>query len=414
MAQRFIPFLFLISSLLYSAICFSQSHDLNYYLQNGIENSPLLRDYTNQLQRNKIDSLLILAGRKIVLSATGQIIIAPIINGYGYDEAITNKGQYTAVVGIRKTLLQKNYFTAQTNRLRLRSDSLLTNQLVSRRTLEKAITDQYLNCYDTLLQIKFQEQVITSLENQLILLEPLVRNGIYLQTDYLTLKLQIQTEKINLQLLKDGYRSTIYVLNALSGIFDTTVFEVPSPNLIWKTSTASFNPNLILFSLDSLSIESSKSLLKYNYVPKLNLWGDAGYQAIPADPTFKKFGFSAGVSFDWIISDGGQRNLRLQQLNIQQQNGKFYRNFYRTQYSLQLANLEKKMQSSNSIVVLWQDELQDMNLLMLMRRQQLVSGQLSIIDYLAAMRTYRDLQQKLNAAVIQQQRIINEHNYLVW
>jgi outer membrane protein TolC len=154
--------------------------------------------------------------------------------------------------------------------------------------------------------------------------------------------------------------------------------------------------------------------LKYNYVPKLNLFGDAGYQAIPDDPSLKKFGFSAGISLDWTIYDGGQKNLRLQQLNIQQQNAKFYRSFYRTQYSLQVADLEKKLQSSYSIVVLWQDELKDMNQLMLMRRQQLVSGQLSIIDYLVAMRSYQDLQQNLNAALIQQQRIINEHNYLVW
>jgi len=128
----------------------------------------------------------------------------------------------------------------------------------------------------------------------------------------------------------------------------------------------------------------------------------------------KKFGFSAGISLDWTIYDGGQRNLKLQQLNIQQQVGKYYRTFYRTQYSLQLADLEKRFQSSSSIITQWQDELTEMNKLMQMRRQQLVSGQLSIIDYLASLRDYRDLQKKLNDAIIQQQHIINEHNYLVW
>src|SRR6185295_19222235 len=117
------------------------------------------------------------------------------------------------------------------------------------------------------------------------------------------------------------------------------------------------NPNLRLFSLDSLSLEASKNLLRYNYVPKVNLFGDAGYQAIPADPSIKKFGFSAGLSLDWTLYDGGQRNLRLQQLTIQQQTGKFYRNFYRMQYSLQLADLDKKFKSSNSIITQWQDEL---------------------------------------------------------
>jgi outer membrane protein TolC len=174
------------------------------------------------------------------------------------------------------------------------------------------------------------------------------------------------------------------------------------------------NPNLRLFSLDSLSVEASKNLLRYNYVPKLSLAGDAGYQAIPDDPSYKKFGFSAGLSLDWNIYDGGQRNLKLQQLNIQQETRKFYRSFYGTQYNLQIANLDKKFQSSSSIITQWQDELTEMNKLMLMRREQLVSGQISIIDYLTAMRDYGDVQKKLNSAVIEQQRIINEHNYLVW
>jgi len=412
MISRHFPLLCLF--LMSYNFSFSQSRDLDFYLTSGVQNSPLMKDYVSQLQRNKIDSLLILAGRKIVVTATGQIMIAPIIKGYGYDEAITNKGQYTAIVGAKKSLLQKNYYTAQTAQIRLRYDSLIIKQLVSQRELQKAIADQYLNGFDTLLQIKFAEQTIASLENQLSLLEPLVKNGIFLQTDYLTLKLQIQTERINLELLREGYRSTLYTLNALSGVFDTSVYEIPPPNLVWKISTYSVNPNLRLFSLDSLSIEASKNLLRYNYVPKVNLFGDAGYQAIPDNPSLQKFGFSAGISLDLTIYDGGQRNLKLQQLNIQQQTGTFYKNFYQTQYSLQLADLEKKFQSSNSIITQWQNELVDMNKLMLMRRQQLVSGQISIIDYLTALRDYRDLQKKLNDAIIQQQHIINEHNYLVW
>jgi hypothetical protein len=55
-----------------------------------------------------------------------------------------------------------------------------------------------------------------------------------------------------------------------------------------------------------------------------------------------------------------------------------------------------------------------MNQLMQMRRQQLVSGQLSVIDYLATVRDYRDVLKRLNDAVILKQRIISEHNFLVW
>ncbi|MEO5673470.1 MAG: TolC family protein [Chitinophagales bacterium] len=400
--------------LLHQGFALSQTHDLNYYLGEGTINSPLIKEYSSQLQRLRIDSLLILAGRKIAVTASGQIMIAPIIDGYGYDEAITNQGQYTAIAGIRKPILQKNYYTAQLNRGRVRNDSLFSRSILSRREVEKAITDQYLNTYDTLSQIKFQEQTINSLENQLKLLAPLVKSGIYLQTDYLTLQLQIQTEKITDQLLHDGYRSGIYTLNALCGIPDTTIIEIDKPDLRWKASSSAMNPILYLFSLDSSSIEGSKNLLHYNYVPRLNLFGDAGYQAIPADASFKKFGFSAGITMDWNIYDGGQRNLKLQQLTIQQLSISAYRRYYSLQQSLQFINLDKKFQSINSIIIQWQDQLNNMNQLMAMRRQQLFSGQLSAIDYLAALRDYSGLGQKLNNALMEQQRIISEHNYLVW
>src|SRR5881296_1474190 len=91
----------MILILLRSDFSFSQSRDLNFYLSAAIQNSPLLKDYSNQYQLKRIDSLLILAGRKIIITGTGEILIAPIINGYGYDEAITNEGQYTAIVGVK-------------------------------------------------------------------------------------------------------------------------------------------------------------------------------------------------------------------------------------------------------------------------------------------------------------------------
>jgi len=393
---------------------FSQSRDLNFYLEQGIQNSPLLKDYSNQLQQKKFDSLLIRAQKKISVSANGSVMIAPIINGVGYDEAITNQGQYSAVVGANYSPFQKNMVGAQLKSVGLQSQMITVNKKLSERELEKAITDQYLTGYSGLSQIKFEEQTIASLENQLNLLEPLVQHGIYLQTDYLTLQLQIQTEKINLQQLKDDYRSNLYALNVLCGIADTTTLDLEKPDLIWRVPTAYSNPKLLMYSLDSSSIAASRDSLRYNYVPKVNLFGDAGYQAVPTNFSVNKFGFSAGVSVAWNIYDGGKKNLKMQQLSIQQETANYYKSNYSTQLSLQLADLNKKLENSNSIVSQLQDQLNNMKKLISLRRDQLEAGQLSVIDYLSTIRDYRELNKNLNDALIKQQQIINEHNYLVW
>lgn len=411
MYRRFALFVMLLSS--YQNI-FSQSRDLNFYLQNGIANSPLLKDYSNLQQQNRIDSMLVLVQKKISVSVDGLVQIAPVINGIGYEEQISNRGQYAAVVGANQPIFQSKMVNGQLNSVHIQSQMISANQKISQRELEKAITDQYLTSYHSISEMQFQQQTISSLQNQEKILKELVNSGIYLETDYLTLQLQIQTEKINLKQMQDDYRSNLYALNALCGIADTTTLQIEKPDLVWKGASTNANPNLLLYSLDSFSIEASKDLLHFNYVPKVNLHGDAGYMAIPADFSVKKFGFSAGVSLAWNIYDGSKKNLQMQQFSVQQSTYSFYKSNYSLRLSMQLADLEKKLQSSNEIISQWQNQIKDMNKLLSMRRDQMESGQLSMIDYLLLIRSYRDLQKNLNDAEMKQQQIISEHNYLLW
>lgn len=392
----------------------AQAKDLDYYLSVAHQNSPLLKDYANQAASRKLDSLLIMANKKISVDATGAILIAPIISGYGYDEAITNKGQYTAIAGVNKTLFQKNEWKARAQESQLEAGIISNASKISARDLDKAVTDQYLNTYSISTTIDFEKQTIASLENQLLLLQPLVNHGIYQQTDYLTLKLQVETEKIVLLQLKSDYRSNLYVLHALSGIADTAIVAIEKPNLTWQLPSTGINPNLALFSLDSLSAETAKDLLRYNYVPKAALFGDAGYNAIPADFSAKKFGFSAGITVSWNIYDGGKKNLQWQQWDLKQATAGSYKEHYQKSLSMQLSDLEKQFSNSNSIVEQLQKQQADMNQLLLQRRVQLETGQISVIDYLSVIRDHRELQRTLNNAWLKQQQIINEHNYLIW
>lgn len=371
MYRRFALFVMLLSS--YQNI-FSQSRDLNFYLQNGIANSPLLKDYSNPQQQNRIDSMLVLAQKKISVSVDGLVQIAPVINGIGYEEQISNRGQYAAVVGANQPIFQSKMVNGQLNSVHIQSQMISANQKISQRELEKAITDQYLTSYHSISEMQFQQQTISSLQNQEKILKELVNSGIYLETDYLTLQLQIQTEKINLKQMQDDYRSNLFALNALCGIADTTTLQIEKPDLVWKGASTNANPNLLLYSLDSFSIEASKDLLHFNYVPKVNLHGDAGYMAIPADFSVKKFGFSAGVSLAWNIYDGSKKNLQMQQFSVQQSTYSFYKSNYSLRLSMQLADLDKKLQSSNEIISQWQNQIKDMNKLLSMRRDQMESG----------------------------------------
>ena len=62
----------------------------DYFVSQAIANSPLLKDYNNQVRSFSLDSQLIRAALKLQVNGISNNSYAPIINGWGYDPVITN------------------------------------------------------------------------------------------------------------------------------------------------------------------------------------------------------------------------------------------------------------------------------------------------------------------------------------
>ena len=75
-----------------SCIAYNQTRNLEYYLSQGILNSPLLNDYRNQIKSAVSDSLIIRAAKKPLIEAKSQLLYAPVYKNFGYDEIITDQG----------------------------------------------------------------------------------------------------------------------------------------------------------------------------------------------------------------------------------------------------------------------------------------------------------------------------------
>ena len=70
----------------------SQEKNLDDFVNAALQNSPLLKDYNNLVLLNLIDSARIIAGNKPQINGKSINLYAPVVNGWGYDEAITNIG----------------------------------------------------------------------------------------------------------------------------------------------------------------------------------------------------------------------------------------------------------------------------------------------------------------------------------
>src|SRR3954471_18118396 len=97
----------------------AQQKNLDYFLEQGIQNSPLIKETNNNILLNRIDSLRILASYKTQVSGISNNYYAPIIHGYGYDEIITNIRNFSEQISATKTFVGKRNLQIQFNGIQL-------------------------------------------------------------------------------------------------------------------------------------------------------------------------------------------------------------------------------------------------------------------------------------------------------
>ncbi|HEU4717081.1 MAG TPA: TolC family protein, partial [Bacteroidia bacterium] len=292
-----------------SAACFSQTRELSYFIDNGIANSPLLKDYAGQVQKNSLDSSLLRSQLRPQADAVASVMAAPSYNGWGYDEAITNGYNIGMQAVVRQDLFAGKIYAPQYEALRLQSSSAKNSSAITGHELKRDITNQYLAACATLNDITYQQSVIQLLSGEESALKSFVASGIYRQTDFLAFEIEKQQEEITLSQLQLQYRSDISELNALCGISDTSYYEVALPPLAPSFAfSPAASPFLGQFRIDSLRILNSRNLVDAEYRPHFGWYADAGLLASNPATMYRNFGFSFGFFFSVPLYDGHRRN----------------------------------------------------------------------------------------------------------
>ena len=137
----------------------AQTKDLSYFINNSVTNSPQLLEYRNLLLSNSIDSQLIVAANHYQITGNGNTYYAPIIKGYGYDMAITNGQQLSALIAVNKQVYNKRNLSLQFNSLQLQRDSLNVTSRITTKDIKKTIITQYITTYGDQLQIDFNNEI---------------------------------------------------------------------------------------------------------------------------------------------------------------------------------------------------------------------------------------------------------------
>ena len=404
----YIPILFLVLF-----VGFSKAQSLNDFLATGLKNSPLLKDYSNQIRSGNVDSALVSATYKPQVNLTSQMMIAPSGDFFGYDPAITNGGNFSGLVSANQSLFNKKIKSEQFKTIQLSNQSIQVSKKLSETELKKTITNQYLTAFANLSQIKFNQSVLKLLEGEFSTLKVLVQNGIYQQTDYLNLSTSIQSQKIGIRQSFIQYKNELATLNYLCGINDTATIELQQPNILLE-NIFDLNHSLQMaqFHIDSLKNTNQKALVDLNYRPQLSAFADAGFNAISPVNIPINFGASVGVNFSMPLYDGKQRKQQYNKISIAEETRQYYKDFYKKQFSQQYIQLKEQLKLNDELIVEIKGQLTNQEQLIGLYKTEIEKGLVRFLDFLTVVNNYVSTKNNLTVAEMNRLQIMNQLNYL--
>nr|WP_294781489.1 TolC family protein [uncultured Flavobacterium sp.] len=390
---------------------FSQEKDLIYFIEKARTNSPLLADYQNQIKISTLDSLLNRAAYKTQIAGNLNANYSPVINGYGYDTALSNGQMVSALVGVNKRILGKNQINSQADSFKLIKDALVINKKIAVKDLDKSIIAQYIAAFGTETQMTYNNKITSLLKEEEVILKKLARNSIYKQTDYLIFNATVKQQELTALQLKQQYQNDLALLNYLTGETDTTFVKLKTPDLTIKSDQEQSSVFFKQFEVDSLKIKNSDKLIDNAYKPSLSLLGDAGYNSSFISQGYKNFGVSVGLGLSIPIYDGNQRSLQHQKNSMALATIESYNKNFKRQYDQQLLLLNQKFNQSTETYKVLQSQLAVAETLIEANKKLLLTGDAQITEYIIALSNIISIQNAISQNTVNKLQIINEINY---
>lgn len=392
-----------------------QKINLEYYIDQANQNSPSLKDFKNQQQIALYENEKIKVSYNLpYIYGQAQWMEAPLINGTGYDEAITNGGLYSAVGSVNYQLFHKPFLEATLAQSNIASTQAEWSGEYFSHGLEKDVSDLYIDCLADQQNIANIREQIRILDQQYSLSQSLAGSGILKSSDVILLSIEISKQQSMLQDLEIQLRRDLSSLNQLCGIQDTMIYEFEMPDFKKNTIPPGKSVFMRQYTLDSLQNRNQQEVYNLKYKPQVSAFADAGIQATSPEQPAKYFGFSIGLNLSIPLFDGHQKDINEKQIRIKLNTIEEYKNYFKVQHQQQLSKYKREIEISREKINIIQDQLDEYKKLMNLYKINLRTGDISVTDFLVTFRNYVDTRQNLNNAIRDQNHSINAYNYWVW
>ena len=391
---------------------FGQSQSIDFYITMALQSSPLLKDIQNQVELNHYDSLLIRAAAKPQVNGNSFNNYAPVVKGVGYDNAITNGANISALISVSKQIINKKNLASQFENLQIQNLSLKNNKILNEQDLIRTIIAQYITAYSSLQQLNFNKEVNTLLTKEEGILKKLTQSNVYKQTDYLAFLVTMQQQNLLVKQTAIQYKNDLAYLHYLCGITDTSSTSLQNPNLHFnQIPTISQTPVYKQFEIDSLKLENNKKLIEVNYRPKMTMYADGGFYSSMAYTPYKNFGTSVGFNLTVPIYDGQQKKVLYSKIAVSESTRKNYKTFFQNQFQQQIDQLIQQLRSTDELINDINNQLKFSQKLIDVNGKLLETGEVRITDYILALNNYINVKNLLTQNNTNRLQVINQLNY---
>ena len=406
----------------------AQKHDLAFYIAKAKAFSPLINQAQNEnkivgLDMEQIKSIL----SKPEINVDASVLFAPIIshdnntykfeavsngaaNYAGYDLAITNGGQYQSVVSLRQPLFNGSNVKVYSDKADV-SRRINNNRIsLTEHELEKIVSHQYILCLKAKKSAAMNVELLKELDDQLQLMQKLVENAIYKQSDLMLMQIEYENYNLNYETSLSDFKNNLYDLNLLCGKNDTTTVELQEIEPQLKNASTNSSEFLNSFRLDSLNINELQAINDLKYKPQVNLFANAGLNAVYL-PTFNRFGISTGLSFSWNIFDGNQQKIQKQKTNINLLTLDYERQNFIKQQEINKNSIRNQIVSLDKRILLTDSQLNKYDQLLKVYHIQLAQGDISVIDFKNIVKDIAAKKQDRLMLEMEKQALIISFNY---
>jgi len=390
----------------------AQRNNLDYFVGQAMANSPLLKDYSNQILSFSLDSQIIRAALKPQVNGISNNSYAPIIKGWGYDEVISNGQQISALIQVSKSFLSTNTIASQIASLQVQSQAIANTIRMSEQDVIRTITDQYIVTYGEQLQLDYNNEINVLLHKEDSLLKILTQNNVYRQSDYLSFVVTVQQQFLSTSQLEIQYNFDYAALNYLAGIVDTSTVPLADPQLNSK-SFGDFTTSVFYrqFVLDSLKLANDRMLIDLAYRPKINAYADGGYNSSLVYKPYKNFGVSVGLNLTIPIYDGRQKKLQYSKIDLQERTRVYKRDFFLQQRNQQLLQLMQQLNATNRLIDQINKQIKYTETLITVNEKLLATGDIRLTDFILSLNNYVTARNLVTQNYISRLKIINQLNY---